>query len=593
MTDPLDPAETPAGRRRRRRLHWTALILGLTGAWLVYSAVLLLQARRHAADGLAAVSAAERQANPRGLVEGRPTPLLDDARRSFDRAADRLHNPALTPLRWLPIAGRQLRAATAMASAATDITAAGAEAVTDARAALNLPRETPEQRIAMLRRLSDVAAEADRRLARVDLGPSKALVGPVHDKRAELQEKFDKVKGAASDGAVVTRGLADLLEGPRRYVLLAANNAEMRAASGMFLSAGELRVENGRFALGGLRPTGDLGLAAAQAPPIGDDDFAARWGFLTPNREWRNLGLTPRFPASARLAARMWPVATPGSAPPDGVIAIDPVGLRALLKVTGPVGGVTEANVVELLTHDQYQSLPPPSPAFDVVQAARREQLGDIAASVLERLSTGSFDVAVLADALADAAGGRHILGWSPRADDGELWRRGRLDGDLDRDDLVVSVLNRGGNKLDRFLAVSADLGLRPSADDERATVRLTLTNTAPPGQSVYIEGPYPGSGAGAGDYVGIVTVHVPGFAGGLDVEGYDEFTVAGSDGPTQVIGVTVTVPRGESRTLTFTFLLPPRGSMSVVPGARVPAIRWTAPGQSWTGDRSRTIRWE
>ena len=591
--DDFDDAPPPPPRRRRRGLRAALLVLAVLAVWVGACAVLLLRAREDAANGLASISVAERQSDPKELLEGTPVAPLEDAEASFASARNRLKNPVLTPIRWLPVLGRQLKAATAMADAAAEVTDVGAEAVNDAQAALRLPHDTPAQRIAMLRQLAAVAAEADRELQDLDLGPSEALISPVDDKRKELDEKLGKVREALGDGAVVANGLADLLQGPRRYLLLAANNAEMRGGSGMFLSAGEVRIENGEFTLGDFRPTGDLTLTAATAPPINDPDFEGRWGYLNPNREWRNLGLTPRFPASAQLATRMWPAAVRGAQPPDGVIAIDPVGLRALLKVTGPVGDVNADNVVALLTHDQYANLPPPSRSFDAVQAARREQLGLIAKSVLDRLSTGPFDVALLAESLADAVAGRHLLGWSGRPDDTVVWQRGGVDGDLGPDSLLVSVLNRGGNKLDRFLAVDADLALRPVGDEEQATLRLRLANTTPEGENTYVQGPYPGSGVGGGDYTGIVTVHVPGFAGGIAVEGFDTFTAAGPDGATQVVGVPVTLKRGESRELVFTFRLPPRGSLRIVPAARVPTIRWSAPGQRWTDDRGRTVRWE
>ena len=41
------------------------------------------------------------------------------------------------------------------------------------------------------------------------------------------------------------------------------------------------------------RPTAELALPGDGVPFSGD--FADRWGWLHPNREWRNLGLSPQF----------------------------------------------------------------------------------------------------------------------------------------------------------------------------------------------------------------------------------------------------------------------------------------------------------
>ena len=51
-------------------------------------------------------------------------------------------------------------------------------------------------------------------------------------------------------------------------------------------------------------------------------DVADRWGWLAPNREWRNLASSPRFDANAELAAQMWKASTGQDV--DGVLAHRP-----------------------------------------------------------------------------------------------------------------------------------------------------------------------------------------------------------------------------------------------------------------------------
>jgi hypothetical protein len=551
-------------------------------AWLGLCAVLLLGARRDATQGLDAVNAAKKRTAPSDVLEGAPIGPLQSARRSFNAAHDKLASPAVAPLKLLPVLGRQLKAATSLVGAAADVADAGAQGVIDAKAALAMPHETGTQRITLLRSLHDIAERADRRLRAVDLGPSRALFGIIADKRADLADKLGSVQRGAHDASVATAGLADLLTGPRRYLVLAANNAEMRAGAGDFLSAGELTLENGTFALGELQWTGGIKVPPAAAPPIEDKDLADRWGFLVPNQEWRNLGLSPRFTASAQLAARMWPAI--GGAQVDGVIAIDPIALRALLQATGPVGDVNADNVVDRLLHDQYAALPAPGARFDVAQAARRDALGQIARSVIERLSKGPFDVAGLAGSLADAARGRHLLAWSARPADQAAWEAASVDGALKDSSLMVSLLNRGGNKLDYFMRVAADF--------TPTSVTVTLRNTTPEGENVYVAGPYPDSGAGAGEYAGFVAVTLPAFASNVTVDGFEKFSAAGPDGPAQVIAVPVAVRRGATLTVTVRFTLPARGSLTIEPSARVPATEWHAEGKTFRDNESRVVEW-
>ena len=85
--------------------------------------------------------------------------------------------------------------------------------------------------------------------------------------------------------------------------------------------------------MGELFPTGDLYIDEPTVPL--DADLRDRWGWLNPNQEWRNLGVSPRFDATAELASRMW--TSLGGAPVDGVLALDPIALQAIMKATGPV----------------------------------------------------------------------------------------------------------------------------------------------------------------------------------------------------------------------------------------------------------------
>ncbi|HEX2040093.1 MAG TPA: DUF4012 domain-containing protein [Acidimicrobiales bacterium] len=578
------------GARRGRRRLVLGLVLATVVAWGIAVGLSLAGAHRDVRSGLDAVRAAQRASSPEDLLEGRPLEPLRRGGRAFGRAERRLDSVLLAPLRVLPIAGRQLRSAAALAGAASDVADVGADAVADARRVLRRPHGTGPERVAMLREMARLAGDAERRLRDLDLGPSRALVDPLAERRAEVVERLDRLRSSLRNGRVVATELADLLTGPRRYLVLAANNSEMRAGSGMFLSAGELAFADGSFRLGAFRPTGDLYIQG-EPPPVTDADHRDRWGWLNPNREWRNLGASPRFDATAELASRMW--AATGGAPVDGVLAMDPVALRAVLRATGPVRvadrEVTADNVLDLLLHDQYVGI---RSQADRAQAGRRELLGLIAQAALDNLERGGWETATLASQLADAAQGRHLLAWSSEADTQEAWQRARVDGRLQEDSLLLSVLNRGGNKLDRFLHAAAAVEVRPSGEETEVVVRVRLENRTPEDESLYIAGPFPGSGVGEGDYTGLLSLNVPGWAGGLTAD-VDRPAASGADGPTRVHAVPVTVRRGETATVAFRFRVAARhAAFTVEPAARVPAIAWTGPGGSWESGERRRVSW-
>jgi hypothetical protein len=593
VTEALAGDETPKQRRRRRRLTVVLLVLFAIGIWAAFAAATLLQARHDAVAGLDSAAAAERLTTPDDVLRGRPLTPLADSRKAFARARSRLLNPLLSPIRIMPVAGRQLRAATALADSATTVAATGEEVVGQARDALRQPHTTGPERVALLKRVSEVAAAADTKLVHLDLGPSQALVQPLAKRRQELVDKLAKVRKTLTDGRTVSGGLADLLSGPRTYLVLAGNNAEMRAGSGTFLSAGELRVADGAFALTEFKPTGDINIKPPKPPPaITDADFAARWGWLNPNKEWRNLAASPRFDATASLAAQMWPAT--GGKSVDGVLALDPLAIAAILRATGPVqvGGqqVTADTVVRLLLHDQYVGV---TTLDDAAQAGRREQLGAFARAALDAVQAGTWDAGALGSALADAAKGRHILAWGVSPAEDQMWRTAGVGGRLTESSVGVGVLNRGGNKLDQFLKVEARLDPVVDGANTQVGLKITLTNATPAGEPVYVAGPYPGSGAtGPGDYLGVLAVNLPGGASGVTMDG-GPLAASGPDGPAQVTAVPVHIGAGKSQTFTVKFTMGGQhGRVHVEPSARYPAVSWTAPGGSWQTDSGRVVTW-
>jgi hypothetical protein len=117
---------------------------------------------------------------------------------------------------------------------------------------------------------------------------------------------------------------------------------------------------------------------------------------------WSNLH--PDFAVTAQEMQRAW-VAN-GEKPVDGVIALDPVALSAVLRTIGPVqtasyGKITGDNLVRKLLVDAYGD-------FGSDQDARHELNDALMTSVFERLSSGK-DAFAVARALASTSGGGHF----------------------------------------------------------------------------------------------------------------------------------------------------------------------------------------
>ena len=580
---PRGQGAPPLRRAGRRRLA----LFGLVAVWGIVAAWFLVEGALDIRAGKRALDAARAHAGVADLVEGRPVDELRLAHRRLDHAHSRLASTVVAPVRILPFVGRQLRSLSAMAGASATVADVGADGITRARPMIDSGAARGGERAAAARQLADVASGALRRVENIDLGPSQNLLGPLARARAELAEVVDGLESGVRRGAAGGRAVATLLEGPRRYLVFAANNAEMRAGSGMFLSMGVLEAGGGGLRLQEMGSVNDVPIPPDAVTVEGD--LHDRWGWLNPTDDWRQLMLSPRFDVQAPLAAQMW--AAGGRPPVDGVLVLDPVAFSGLLHATGPVqvGGrsIGAGSVIQELLHDQYLR-------FTAEETPeRREQLGQLAGAAFNALDTDDWSVAELARGMAPVVEGRHLLAWSARPEEQADWSVAGVDGALRHDSLLVGLSNRGANKLDYFQRVTGEVDVARADDESLVTLRLRVRNTAPTGEPPYVAGDEDLTGAPEGTYLGIVSVNVPGAARDVHIDGVDQLAVAGPDGPTQVVGSLLRIPRDEERTVVVRFVLPGAdGALWVEPSARVPGIDWTAGGRMWTDSARQVVTW-
>jgi hypothetical protein len=589
MSAPTAPSSPP--RRSRRRLIWVAAVAAVA-IWCGLAALRLVQAERHAQKGLDLLEAVKHDFGPAELIRGKGQGRLEAAQAEFDDAASAGDSLLLKPFMLVPYIGRQVRSVDALTGSAAKVVGVGVEAMSESTERLDRPTTSGPDRVNLIRQLGGVAAHARGQLRDVDLGPDQALVGPLADARRRFGRELGQIRQSMIDLDDASLGIAQMAQGPSRYLLLAANNAEMRAGSGMLLSAGVMTMANGQFDLGPMTDTGLL-LLPPGAVAMKEGDFKARWGWADPSQEWRNLAMSPEFPASAELAARMWKARTGEDV--DGVFAIDPFGLRSLMEVSGPVvvDGklITRDNVVRETLLQQY--LDGRSDTEEGMQA-RREQMSDIARAVIDQLDQKGWDVAMLVEDLREAARGRHVLAWSSIPEQQRAWRGAGVAGELGPDSLMVSLQNRAGNKLDQFLNVLASFEHRPVRGGSEVTVRINVANVAPAeGLTVIVEGPYREGEFLAGEYQGILSVNVPGAAGDIRLEGTGEIVASGREGPTRVVAGKVRLLRGEQGQYVVRFRVTEDFEhVTIEPSARSPEITWAADGEVWKDNDARTVRW-
>jgi hypothetical protein len=566
---------------RRRVVTLGGALVGLWVLFVVWQVGAATLALRSGADDLRAV---RRQATVEGLLEPATAARLQAGEGRFAEAHDRTSGPLLAPLRILPVVGRHVRGVAQLADAGEAGTAAARSSLRRLEALADRPAGGGPERVAVLTELGELADDAAAALDAIDPGDGEGLVGPLGRAIEDVDDQREGAVDGARRLAATSRALASTFEGPSTYLLLGANNAEMRNGSGMFLSAAEVGFADGRLELGDVAPTAELVRPPGSVPVEGD--LAENWGWLDPGSDLRQLGVTADFPQSAEVAARNW-AATGEGREVDGVIVVDVDGLRSLLRVVGPVevdGIVYGPDTVrgELLRR-QYER-------FGDDRQARRDQVGAVATAVFERLEAGEYDLPVLATQLADAVSGRHLLVWSRDAALQEAWAEVGADGHLVDTSVSVGLLNRAATKLDSWIETDVDLSTaRGIGGERRLTVTVEVRNTSQGVGTAYQVGPNV-EGLDAGDHRALVVVNLPAGVRDVVVEGGRPF-LEGGDGPTVVIGTEVTIPASSGLTVTVSASLPGDvASVVLEPTARIPRTGWTVEGRALDRDRRRTV---
>ena len=334
------------------------------------------------------------------------------------------------------------------------------------------------------------------------------VVGPLQSRFAVLDGDITKAHSGAQIASQVVGAAPSLFggEGVRHYFVDFMTPAESRGLGGFTGAYGELTVDQGHVTLTRNGDIADLNAVPDGTRQItGPADYVARYGPFQPQNFFQDLTYAPDLPTVAQVIAQMYPQS--GGDQIDGVLALDPEALAALLNFTGPIdianiGVVNASNAAEVLLKGQYATIPAPTQ-----QAARHDYLQDALGVAFQKLTTGSLPGPQTLSATLDPAvrQGR-LLFWSLHPSDQPVLRRLGLDGSFPsaqgKDLLALTTQNAANNKLDAYLQRSIDdhVTYDPGNGQVGATVKITLHNEAPStGLAPDVLGSYPGSGLAPG----------------------------------------------------------------------------------------------
>ena len=398
-------------------------------------------------------------------------------------------DPVWRVAEFVPFVGPNLTAVR-IAAEATDTVATKAIApVTSAASGLNVTSFKPVGGVVNLKPLEKVQpalAQANAGLesaaAQLRKAPTGGMLAPVSGALTKLRSTVHNAQNVIGSVNRAAQLVPTMLgaSGPRNYLLLFVNPAELRSTGGITGSLALVHTDNGAISLAAQVSGDDLGnfdSPVAPLPQVVQSLFASR-----PAEYIQDVNLTPDYPLSASLAAKMW-TARYGT-PVDGVITIDPVVLSYILQATGPIPladglSLTSSNAVQLLLSQAYQIFPDNTDQDAFFSAT--------AAAVFERVSSGDVDPYQLIRALVQGGSERRINVWSAHAADQKILAGTTLQGDLPvstakRAALGLYFNDATGAKLDYYLHVAASTSTRVcgSAGDPDSYVTVKLTNETP-----------------------------------------------------------------------------------------------------------------
>ncbi len=340
--------------RRSTRWRWIACGAVLTIALLSAAAALrYYPTYRQVVEAKEDLRSAEALLRDEGLDASADD--LTQAEARLSRASDGFRSalgflqedPLLRATEWLPVLGDQTAAARELAQVGVDGADIGLEGVEAARAYHEVRNEESgtltEKALVVLERTQPHMAAMRELLTEMVQGrhdiDGVSLLAPLTSAVQELDRDVEELAELVETYEEAAAFLPDFLgfHGPRTYLVLAQNNAELLPTGGLISVYGVLTLREGRIEEMEFHDAIDFG-----------EEWQARTGdyveppgplktYLLKDWSW-NLSVSnwsPHFPTAARQAQALFQRG--GGHPVDGLIAINVTTLEELLRVTGPV----------------------------------------------------------------------------------------------------------------------------------------------------------------------------------------------------------------------------------------------------------------
>ncbi len=477
----MDDERSPWPRRVLLALLGLVAVLVLAGGWL---ALRVYQAGTALADAQRALPGATSQLSASEVAA--VSTALPKVQHDLARARTAVTDPVWRTAEHLPWAGSQLKAVRVVTVSLDDVLVSAVPVLDRAEGVLNA-RDTllSNGRVNLtpfvdvepeLTRAAQVSATATAQVQAIDTRHLvHRLAGPV----GTVQKLLQKVTSLLDNGSQLAALLPPMLgaDGPRTYLVVALNSAELRSAGGIVGAVAEIQVDHGVVRLVDHKSNADFTTPAQPVLPLTDAELAIDTSRL--GRFLQDAVLTPDFPRSAALIAAHWTAAFGGQV--DGVVATDPVAVSYLLGAVGGVqtsaGLLDQRSAVAALLRDPYVN--------QMGAAAADKYFGEAATAIFGAVVSGHGDPARLVDAMAKAASDGRVRVWSAHPEEEQRLATRTLGAAFlsgPYADVTGVFLNDGtAGKLDYYLTTKVTVeDLQCTGPTPTADVRLDLTYSPP-----------------------------------------------------------------------------------------------------------------
>ena len=478
MTVRADAAPKARKRLRARgaRFWIPATIVLVLLALLVLvaaAAIALLPRVLTAKDALeAAVPLAAKAKNE--ILAGKPEAAKQTVAR-FDELVQEAQEAADSDL-WrfaerVPGVGENLRAVSMVAASVgrlgTEVFAPATEI--DFQALKPVDGKVDVHKLADLLPLVERATETgDSVIAELSKLDGDQLVGPLRDGVEQLEAAVHELSAMSGPASTVLKILPDALgaNGPRNYLLMFPNNAEIRAGGGNPAALALVSAKDGVLKIRKQASSRDFGVEDLPLNPETEALYGARV-----KRQMQDVTYTPYFAETAELMRGFW--ASKFDTRIDAVVSFDPVALSYLLEATGPITletgeKLTAKNAVSLLLKDAYVKYPTPAESDAFFASA--------AQSIFDAVTHEAHDVKALIEALARAADEERLMYSSNDPAQMKLIGSGRIAGPLPADNAESTVL---GVFFNYVLAAKMDYYMDSSIEAKTTQCTATVSDPA------------------------------------------------------------------------------------------------------------------